>query len=125
MYYGVRGAVTVAANEAPAIREAVEELLRTMLWENEIAVDRIVSVFFTVTPDLTALNPARAARETLYDWHSVPMLCSQEPVIDDMLPRCIRVLIQWMPDDSNRPVNVSHVYLRDAVQLRPDLSGLE
>lgn len=119
MQYGVRGAITVEDNTEQAIRGAVETLIETLLRQNQIATAQIVSVFFTVTPDLTALNPASAIRSIRPDWHSVPLLCSQEPVITGMLPACIRVLVQWEAPQQNHPVHP--VYLGNAKQLRPDL----
>jgi chorismate mutase len=47
------------------------------------------------------------------------MLCAREIPVPDSLPRVIRVLVQWntdLPQD-----RITHVYLRDAVKLRPDL----
>jgi chorismate mutase len=120
MLHGVRGAVTVAENEASAIHHALKQLLETLLYKNQITVGRIASVFFTVTPDLTAINPARAARETMSDWKNVPMLCSQEPMVEGMLPKCIRILIQWHADQPD--FHPTPVYLGETQQLRPDLS---
>ncbi len=38
------------------------------------------------------------------------------------LPRCIRVLVHW---NTIRAQNeIEHIYIRDAVRLRPDLSKL-
>jgi len=119
MLLGVRGAVTVAENEASAIHHAIKQLLETLLYKNQIHADQIASVFFTITPDLTVLNPAQAAREVLIDWQTVPMVCSQEPIIKGMLPKCIRILIQWHNDQPN--VSPTPVYLGEAQQLRPDL----
>jgi chorismate mutase len=118
MLCGVRGAVSIEENSAQAIRQGVAQLIETLITKNRIEAGRIVSVFFTVTPDLTAYNPARAIREVRNDWQAVPMMCSQEPVIDNMLARCIRVLIQWNATE-NQPGPVP-VYLGETVQLRPD-----
>jgi chorismate mutase len=42
--------------------------------------------------------------------------------IPGALPRCIRVLVHWNTD---KPQNsIEHIYIRDAVKLRPDLSKL-
>jgi chorismate mutase len=119
MFYAVRGAVTVSANQPQLIQEAVRELIETLLNYNKIEVAQIVDVFFTSTPDLTTLNPAKAIRECRPDWQHVPMLCSQEPMMEDTLPLCIRVLIQW---ESSETIKRRYpVYLGDAKQLRPDL----
>jgi chorismate mutase len=120
MLRGVRGATTVLQNDSSAIQTAVDELIRQLLAQNAIEPSRIVSLFFTLTPDLTALNPAKALRAVDPAFNGVPLLCALEPTIDgDMMPRCIRVLIQWDAADSSRPV--APVYLGEASQLRPDL----
>ena len=38
------------------------------------------------------------------------------------LPRCIRVLVHW--NTERRQSEIEHIYVRDAVRLRPDLSKL-
>ncbi len=120
MLRGVRGATTVTENQASLIQSAVSELIQELLTRNHIQVDRIIGVFFTVTPDLDALNPAKAIRNARSDWASVPMLCMPEAPMAETLPHCIRVLIQWdAAGDSNGPIPV---YLSTAKQLRPDHS---
>lgn len=120
MLYAVRGAVSVPENRAEAIQSSVKELIEALLAQNAIQAERVVSLFFTVTPDLTALNPARALRESLAGWQAVPMLCLQEPITEGMLERCIRVLIQWEAPGEHRE-SVVPVYLGKAKSLRPDL----
>jgi prephenate dehydratase len=116
---GLRGATTVAENTAPAILEATQELLRTLAAANNVEPQDVASAIFTVTPELTAAFPARAAREM--GWHHVPLMSAVEIESAEGLPRTIRVLLHWNTD---RPAyDVRHVYLRDAVKLRPDLQG--
>ena len=115
---GIRGAITVAADEPDLILEATRELLTTILASNEGMISEdIVSALFTVTDDLASTFPAEGARQI--GWGLVPMLCAREIPVPNSLPRVIRVLIQWNTD---APQNeITHVYLRDAVKLRPDL----
>ena len=56
----VRGAVQVSANDADAIRSAGVRLLRCVLDGNGVAREDIVSIIFSLTPDLTRANPATA-----------------------------------------------------------------
>jgi chorismate mutase len=49
------------------------------------------------------------------------MLCTREIPVPGSLPRCIRLLIHW--NTRRRQSEVRHIYLREAVRLRPDLSG--
>ncbi|HXQ27991.1 MAG TPA: chorismate mutase [Gemmatimonadales bacterium] len=116
---GLRGATTATANTPQAILEATEELLRAVQDANGFAPDDVESVFFTSSPDLTAEYPARAARAL--GWHLVPLLGATEVAVPNGLPRCIRLLIHVYT--TRAPQELKHIYLRDAVQLRPDRSG--
>ncbi len=111
---GIRGATQVAANTVQAIEKAVVELCGELERRNEIRPADIVWAIFTVTHDLDADFPARAAR--VAGWNTVPMICSQEIPVPGSMPRVIRVLLHV---DSEGPRN--HVYLRGAQALRPDL----
>jgi chorismate mutase len=115
---GIRGAITVTADEPELILQATRELLEEILAENEgMRPEDVASAIFTVTDDLASTFPAQGARQM--GWGLVPMLCAREIPVPDSLPRVIRVLVQWntdLPQD-----RITHVYLRDAVKLRPDL----
>jgi len=115
---GVRGATTVAADEPELILQATRELLEEILDENEdMKPEDIASAIFTVTEDLASTFPAQAARQM--GWSLVPMLCAREIPVPGSLPRVIRVLVHW---NTELPQSeVIHVYLHDAVKLRPDL----
>lgn len=115
---GVRGAITVKSDSAEAILSAVREVLEEMITLNEIEEEDVASVIFTVTPDLTAAYPARAARDL--GWRQVALMGCQEMQVPGGLPRCIRVLIHWNTSKELREIR--HVFLRDAVALRPDLA---
>jgi len=115
---GVRGATTVAADEPDLILQATRELLEEILEENEnMKPEDIASAIFTVTDDLASTFPAQAARQM--GWSLVPMLCAREIPVPGSLPRVIRVLVHW---NTELPQSeIIHVYLHDAVKLRPDL----
>jgi chorismate mutase len=112
----LRGATTVTDDSLPAMKEAVRELLGSLLERNALETDLVVSAVFSATPDLTCGFPALAAREA--GWSSVPMLCTTEIAVPGALPRCIRVMLHVHAAPVRRPV---HVYLREAKALRPDL----
>ena len=115
---GIRGAITVAADEPDLILEATRELLTAILDSNEGMIpEDIASALFTVTDDLVSTFPAEGARQI--GWGLVPMMCAREIPVPNSLPRVIRVLIQWNTDVPQN--EITHVYLRDAVKLRPDL----
>lgn len=115
---GIRGATTVPADEPDLILDATRELLEEILAENDtMRPEDITSAFFTVTDDLASTFPAQAARQM--GWSLVPMLCAREIPVPNSIPRVIRVLVHWntdLPQDQ-----ITHVYLREAVKLRPDL----
>ena len=48
------------------------------------------------------------------------MMCAREIPVPGSLPRCVRVLVDWNTDSAQTAIN--HVYLREAVSLRPDLA---
>lgn len=115
---GIRGATTVPADDPGLILQATRELLEAILEENEgMQPDDVGSAIFTVTDDLVATFPAQAAREM--GWDIVPMLCAREIPVPGSLPRVIRVLVHWNTEVPQSEIR--HVYLRDAVKLRPDL----
>jgi chorismate mutase len=116
----LRGANTVAANEARAILSATDELMHALIERNGLAPEDIVSCLFTLTADLDAEFPAVAARHM--GLSRVPLLCAREIPVPGALPRVIRVLMHCYP-----PVGVDpqHVYLRDAQRLRLDLEGAQ
>lgn len=118
MVRGIRGAVTVDANTRKAIREATQRLLKMIVEQNHLALEDMASVFFTGTKDLDVEVPARAAREM--GWTAIPMFCAQEMAVQDSLPRCIRVMIHVNTDKTQQ--EIQHVYLGEAVRLRPDLT---
>ena len=115
---GIRGATTVTADEPDLILQATRELLEEILQENEgMQPEDVASAIFTVTEDLASTFPAQAAREM--GWSLVPLLCAREIPVPNSLSRVIRVLVHWNTEILQS--EIAHVYLRDAVKLRPDL----
>jgi chorismate mutase len=114
---GVRGAITVTEDSAEAIWAATRQLLEAMIEANGIDEADVASIFFSTTPDLRAAYPARAARDM--GWRQTALMGMQEMDVDGGLPRCVRILIHW--NTSKPPSELQHVFMGDAVQLRPDL----
>ena len=114
---GLRGATTTTANSREAILDSTRELLSELIAANQLEAHDVASAFFTVTPDLNAAFPARAAREL--GWTYVALLDALAPSVPNDLARCIRVLIHW--NTERAPNELIHIYLRDARALRPDL----
>jgi chorismate mutase len=118
--YALRGATTVQANEASAILEATEELMRELLERNALAAEDLVSCIFTLTDDLDAEFPAVAARRI--GLSQVPLLCAREVNVPGSLPRVIRVMLHCYAPDGHE---ARHVYLGEARTLRQDLAGAQ
>ncbi len=115
---GIRGATTVAVDDPEAILSAARELLGEIVRENNgLTPQDIASAFFTLTSDLSSVYPAQAARQM--GWDTVPMMCAQEIPVPGSLPKVIRVLLLWNTDTPQSEIR--HVYLHEAVKLRPDL----
>ena len=117
---GVRGATTVSANSREKILTATRQMLALMVRRNDMVVTDLASAVFTVTKDINAEFPALAARQI--GWLEVPLLCGYEIEVPNSLPMCVRVLVHW--NTSKTQHEVEHVYIHDAVRLRPDLSKL-
>jgi chorismate mutase len=119
---GIRGATTVEVDTPEEIRTATRELLIAVLKANHVEqFDELASVFLTTSPDLTSAFPAAAARELGMDL--VPLLCATEIAVPGAMPRCIRVLLHINTDRSQQ--EITHVYLREAQKLRPDMNSAQ
>lgn len=116
--HAIRGAITVERDERGLLLAATRELLTEMIARNDMRPEEIVSVIFTLTPDLVSEFPALAAREL--GWLDAALLCTMEIPVPGALPRTIRVLVHVEFDEPR--ARVTHVYLREATALRPDLS---
>jgi chorismate mutase len=107
----------VPEDTAEAILSATEELVRELISANDLIAEDVASALFTVTPDLHAEFPAAAARRI--GWTMVPLLNFTEIGVPGRLEKCIRVLLHVNTARSQN--EMVHVYLREAVALRPDL----
>ena len=65
MTRGIRGATT-AANTVEDITAATQEMLKKMVEANGVSQEDITAIFFTMTEDLDAVYPAKAARQAGY-----------------------------------------------------------
>jgi len=113
---GIRGAITVPENSEQAIEEQTIKLITELFKKNNLKKEKVISIFFTLTPDLNAQFPAAAARKI--GLVSVPLLCAQEIAVPGSLQRVLRVLILcYLPENQT----VNHQYLEGAEILRPDI----
>jgi chorismate mutase len=121
---GIRGATTADANTAEAITDATEELLRELVFLNNLDTSEICFAYFTTTRDLTAEFPAYAARRL--GWLDVPLLCGHDMDVQLPNPRgvpmCVRVLLLF---NTPRPQSAMRfAYMRGAQAIKADLEHL-
>ncbi|MDD2554652.1 MAG: chorismate mutase [Desulfotomaculaceae bacterium] len=114
---GIRGAITVERNSAEEILAASGELLDAIIKENDIVAEDIASIIFTMTADLDACFPAKAARDKGLKY--VPLLDALELNVPGSLARCIRILVHVNTARSQK--EIKHIYLKEAARLREDL----
>ncbi|OIJ15848.1 chorismate mutase [Anaerobacillus arseniciselenatis] len=119
MVRGIRGAITVNNNNENEIVASTERLLKEMIEKNQLEADIVAHVMITVTEDLNAAFPAKALR-SFTDWTYVPVMCSREIPVPNSLQKCIRVMLTVNTDVTQQ--EIKHVYLEEAVHLRPDLT---
>ncbi|MDH4068006.1 MAG: chorismate mutase [Dehalococcoidia bacterium] len=112
---GIRGAITVSANNRKGILAAAKNLLTKMAKANSIETEDIAAILFTTTSDLNAEFPAAATRELGWP-SSLALLCGHEMNVDGALPRCLRVLM--LVNTTKRSDEIVHVYLGGAKKLK-------
>jgi chorismate mutase len=116
----LRGA-TQCKNDPRDITEQVGALYDELLLRNDLKEADLVSVLFSVTADLDALNPAAALRD-YGGAGEAALFALQEAYAEGGLERTIRVLIHCYMDESVTP---RHVYRNGAEVLRPDWTAEE
>ena len=118
--FALRGANGVARNDAAAILDATDELIREVIERNRVVPAAMVSCIVTLTDDLDAEVPAVAARRLGLD--RVPLLCAREVPVPGSMPRVIRLLMHYYAAADHEP---RHVYLGEARALRADLESAQ
>ena len=115
---GIRGATTINQDTETEVLNATVEILEKIRDANPtLQPEDIASAFFTATTDIRSAFPARAAEKN--GWRNVPRICSQEIPVEGSTPFCIRILLLWNTNLSQK--DIKHVYIKGAKNLRPDL----
>ena len=114
---GVRGAITCAKNSRDDIVESTHALLTAVIDANGITPAEVASIWFTTTTDLFAEFPAVAARQMGFT--DTALMNAHEMTVPGALPMCIRLIMHW--NTTKAQSEITHVYLRGATVLRPDL----
>lgn len=116
----IRGAITADNNTTADITSASVELFKEILEKNNLEINNIIHIIFSLTKDLNAIYPAKAIREN-FQLNDTPLFCVQEADIHNSLEKCIRILVLTKSDKTKK--EVKHIYLKGAQNLRPDLKG--
>lgn len=114
----IRGATQLDRDEREHLFERTAELVGEVLRANDLAVDDLVSILFTCTPDLRSDFPAAAARDM--GMGDVPLMCAVEIDVPGALPRVVRLMAHANIDQPR--TEIRHVYLHGATVLRKDLA---
>lgn len=115
----IRGATTIKKNCAEEIKEASIELFKEIVNVNNLDLNKIVSMIFSCTKDITKDYPGKFIREH-FNLKNTAIMHFNEMEVEGSLPLCIRILILI---DENKKMDTKYIYLRDAVNLRKDLSS--
>jgi chorismate mutase len=116
--FALRGAAQCLNNDED-IQKQVSALYDELLHANTLDEKGIVSLVFSVTPDLDAKNPAAALRQSGRA-PDLALFVVQEAAFKSGLERCVRVLLHAYLDEKAVP---RHIYRNGAEVLRPDRTG--
>ena len=118
--YGIRGA-TGAENTKASIQEQVTALCKQLFAANGIVSEDLVSIQFTMTKDLDALNPCFALRhgDVGIDVSACALFATPELEIAGGAAGLIRVLVTTYLEEKSV---LQHVYISGAEKLRPDFA---
>ena len=116
----IRGATTITNDCKEEIVSAVSELLDEIFAKNSLPKENVQGFLFSVTTDIHSYHPAKAARESGYDF--APLFACTEPEIIGQLPLCIRVMIFVEGIGSEK--KIQHIYQRGATVLRKDIAEI-
>lgn len=115
----IRGATTVEKDCKEEITVAVKELLDEIFDANALRKEEVTGFLFSLTTDVHSFHPAKAARESGYDF--APLFAAIEPEIDGGLKQCIRLMLFT---ELEKDRSVKHIYQRGAKILRKDISEI-
>lgn len=113
----IRGATTIEKDCVEEIVDSVKELLDEVFSSNNLGKEEVKAFVFSVTSDIHAFHPAKAARMAGYDY--APLFAAVEPDIDGGLKCCIRLMLLTELTSNRR---VKHIYQKGAKELRKDIS---
>ena len=112
----LRGATTTNGDTDFFIRDAVIELIKELIIQNNLNQENIISITFTVTKDLTSCFPASIARK-YFNFDNIALLDCQQMFVPNDINFCIRILALVYLESDKESV---HPYLNESAKLRPD-----
>lgn len=115
----IRGATTINQDCKEEIVRVVKDMLDEIFQVNSLKKEEVKGFLFSLTTDIHSYHPAKAARESGYDF--APLFAAIEPEIDGALPLCIRLML-FTDLENNRTVR--HIYQKGAKTLRKDISEI-
>lgn len=113
----IRGATTIVQDNKTEISASVKELLDEVFAVNVLQKEEVKCFIFSLTTDIHSYHPAKAARESGYDF--APLFAAIEPEIDGGLKLCIRLMLLTELADNRA---AKHIYQKGAKTLRKDIS---
>ena len=114
--YALRGAVRCENTEDDICRQ-IGQMYDELLGKNSLNENDVVSIIFSVTRDLDAINPSTALRRYGRARGDEALFSVQEPECVNSLERTVRVIIHCYLEEG---VKVKYVYRNGAEVLRPD-----
>lgn len=119
MIYSVRGGISLKENSCEEIETMTSRLLLEIIKKNHLEIKNITQIIFSATRDITKIYPAVFARKL--GIINASLLCVQEMYVENSLPMCIRVLLNFY-DVYQTDRKIFNIYLGEAKKLRPDLN---
>ena len=113
--FALRGAVQCENTEDDIVLR-VREMYDALLEQNNLEEGDIVSLVFSVTADINALNPATALRKSGRGG-DLALFVLQEGVFAQSADKIIRALLHCYLEEGSAP---RHIYRNGAERLRPD-----
>ena len=115
----IRGATTIEIDGRQEIVFAVKNLLDEIFLVNSLKKTETKGLLFSLTSDIHAYHPAKAARESGYDF--APLFACVEPDIQGGMRLCIRLMLFA---DLEKDRSIKHVYQKGAKALRKDITEI-
>lgn len=116
----LRGATTISCNCEEEIKKCSVELFDELIKRNNLKLDKVLTIEFSCTRDITKSYPGKFIRENFDVKHAAIMHFNEMYVEDNVeasIPLCIRILILADTNQESR----EFVYLNNARNLRKDL----